>query len=208
MVRAEPRTFALQPMLDRICREQAVELRGRPVDLRLVASSAVVHTDPLLLERMIRNLISNAVRHTRRGRILVGCRRGARVRIEVHDTGPGIPLEHQEQVFQEYYQLANPERDRTKGLGLGLAITRRLSALLDCPVTLRSQAGRGAAFSISAPRAEASAALDTTDAPPVCGRPAGADLRDRRRGRDTAGDIGPAAELGLRGRGGGARAPT
>jgi signal transduction histidine kinase/CheY-like chemotaxis protein len=151
VVRPSPRTFALDPMIDRICREQVAGLEGRPVVLRRVPCSALAHTDPILLERMIRNVIANAVRHTRAGRILVGCRRGERISVEVWDSGPGIAPADQDKVFEEYYQLANPERDRTKGLGLGLAITRRLSLLLDCPITLRSQVGVGSMFRISAP---------------------------------------------------------
>ena len=98
----------------------------------------------MLIERVLRNLVSNAVRYTDRGRIVIGCRRrGAALAVQVLDTGRGIPLDQQERVFQEYYQLGNPERDRTKGLGLGLAIVRRLTNLLDC--SSRSVPGPGAA---------------------------------------------------------------
>ena len=150
--------FPIQPLLARICREQEAELRGRPIRLRQVAVRADVETDPVLLERMLRNLVSNAVRHTEQGRILVGCRRrGERVSVEVWDTGPGIAPHDQARVFEEFVQLANPERDRTKGLGLGLSITQRLADLLDCPLALRSQLGRGSVFSVAVPRAKASA---------------------------------------------------
>ncbi len=71
--------------------------------------------------------------------------------IQVWDTGRGIPLDQQDRVFQEYYQLGNPERDRAKGLGLGLAIVRRMTDLLDCKLTLRSQLGRGSCFEITIP---------------------------------------------------------
>jgi len=158
VVQPAPQVFAIQPMLDRICREQAPVLEGRPVGLRLITTSTVVETDPVLMERMLRNIIANAVRYTERGRIVVGCRRsGARVRVIIADSGPGIAAAHQEQVFQEYYQLSNPERDRAKGLGLGLAITRRLAVLLDCPLSLRSAEGRGSRFEISIPLARAEA---------------------------------------------------
>jgi two-component system, sensor histidine kinase len=154
LVRPEPRAFAIQPLLARICREQESQLRAGSVTLRSVASGAVIHSDPILLERMLRNLISNAARHTRAGRILVGCRRrGDRLWVEVRDTGPGIAPELQTRIFEEYYQLGNPERDRTKGLGLGLAITRRLAALLDCPLTLWSEPGRGSMFRVAVPLA-------------------------------------------------------
>jgi two-component system, sensor histidine kinase len=152
MVQPQARPFAIQPLIARLCREQAAELRNRPVRLRWVDCGLTVDTDPVLLERMLRNLIGNAVRHTREGKVLVGCRRrGGRVSVEVWDTGPGIAPEQQARVFQEYVQLGNPERDRTKGLGLGLAITRRLALLLDCPLALRSAPGRGSVFSVSVP---------------------------------------------------------
>ena len=117
--------------------------------------SAVVETDPVLMERILRNLVSNAVRYTDRGRILVGCRRrGGAISVQVWDTGRGIPKDQHAQVFQEYYQLGNPERDRAKGLGLGLAIVRRLTDLLACRLTLRSELGRGSCFEVTIPLAE------------------------------------------------------
>jgi CheY-like chemotaxis protein len=91
--------------------------------------------------------------------VLVGCRRGALASVEVWDTGRGIPPEQQENIFQEFYQLGNPERDRAKGLGLGLAIVRRLTALLDCPLSLRSEPGRGSVFKLGLPCAVPSAPL-------------------------------------------------
>jgi len=99
---------------------------------------------------MLRNIVSNAVRHTQRGRILVGCRRGPRLTIGVWDTGPGIETENQHKIFEEFFQLSNPERDRRNGLGLGLAITKRLAELLDCTLELRSQPGKGSAFLLGA----------------------------------------------------------
>ncbi len=160
MVVPERQAFAIGPLLTRLGREQAAALGDGAVTLKVAACRAVVETDPVLLERMLRNLISNAARHTPAGRILVGCRRqGGRLSLQVWDTGPGIAAAHQEQVFQEYYQLGNPERDRARGLGLGLAITRRLSILLDCPVGLRSEVGRGSMFSIAVPLAAGAARL-------------------------------------------------
>ncbi|MEJ0008944.1 MAG: ATP-binding protein [Steroidobacteraceae bacterium] len=100
---------------------------------------------------MLRNMIANAVAYTERGRIIVGCRRGARVRIQVLDTGRGIPADEQQHIFQEFYQLGNPERDRNQGVGLGLAIVKRLTTLLDHPLSLRSPTGRGSCFQLEAP---------------------------------------------------------
>jgi two-component system, sensor histidine kinase len=109
---------------------------------------------PALVERILRNLVSNAVRYTERGRIVVGCRRrGPGIAMQVCDTGAGIPGHQQALVFQEYYQLGNPERDRAKGLGLGLAIVRRLADLLGCPLTLRSKPGKGSCFEVVVPLA-------------------------------------------------------
>jgi len=170
LTRPEPRPFPIQPMLARICREEGAAIRDRPLSLRTVACGAMVETDPVLLERMLRNLVSNAIRHTPAGDVLVGCRRRSdRLSVEVWDTGPGIAPEHQAWVFEEFTQLGNTERDRTNGLGLGLAITRRLADLLDCPVTLRSRPGRGSMFGVSVPLAPTGA---NTPAPePVSGSP-------------------------------------
>src|SRR5262249_41654849 len=120
--------------------------------------------DPLLLERMLKNLVSNAVRYTERGRIVVGCRRaGRRVRLQVVDTGIGIPPEEQERIFEEYYQLAGAS---TQGLGLGLAIVKSLADLLGHPVNVRSAPGRGSVFSVELDGAlEAPAAAEVPLAP-------------------------------------------
>jgi CheY-like chemotaxis protein len=109
----------------------------------------------VLVERILRNLVSNAVRYTERGRILVGCRRREHaIALQVWDTGVGIPTDEQARVFEEYYQVGNPERDQTKGLGLGLAIVRRLAELLGCELELRSEPGRGSCFEFTLPLAK------------------------------------------------------
>jgi CheY-like chemotaxis protein len=105
----------------------------------------------VLLERVVRNIVANAVAYTDRGRVVVGCRRGAALSVQIWDTGRGIAPAEQEEVFKEFYQAGNPERDRTKGVGLGLAIVRRLTALLDHPLTLRSQLARGTVFTLQVP---------------------------------------------------------
>ena len=150
------KSFPIQPLLRRICNDYAAEAEAKSVVLTLHYCSAIVATDPLLMERIVRNLVSNAVRHTVAGRIVVGCRRSAdRVRVEVWDTGPGVPFAERDRIFQEYVQLRNPERDRAMELGLGLAIVRRLSDLLGCPIALRSQLGQGSCFSVDMPRSSA-----------------------------------------------------
>jgi len=111
-----------------------------------------VRTDPVLFQRMLRNLLSNAIRHCGDSDVLVGVRhRNGIARVEVYDTGPGIPEKHLERIFSEFYQLDNPERDRNKGVGLGLATVRKLSLLLDHPVHVRSRPGKGSCFSIDLP---------------------------------------------------------
>jgi signal transduction histidine kinase/CheY-like chemotaxis protein len=150
--------IAVQPLLERVCRDFEVLANAKGLQLALHRCSLSVMSDALLLERIVRNIISNAVTYTDRGRIVVGCRRGRRhLRIQVWDTGRGIPRHEQEHVFQEFYQLGNPERDRTKGVGLGLAIVRRLMLLLGHSLTVRSEPGQGSLFQIGAPCADAAA---------------------------------------------------
>jgi two-component system, sensor histidine kinase len=151
--------IAVQPLLERVCHDYEVQARAKGLQLVQQKCSGTVMSDAVLLERVLRNVIANAVAYTDRGRIVVGCRRGRdHLSIQVWDTGRGIPAEEQEHVFQEFYQLGNPERDRTKGVGLGLAIVRRLTQLLDHPLTVRSQLGKGSMFAIAAPYASAAAA--------------------------------------------------
>jgi len=154
IVEVHRRSFAIGPLIERICRDHDQEAIDKGLTLRWRPTAAIVASDPVLVERILRNLVSNAVRHTRRGRILVGCRaRGAQIAVQIWDTGPGIATGDRERIFQEYHQLGNSERDRAKGLGLGLAIVRRLTILLDCPLTLRSQPGHGSCFEIAVPLA-------------------------------------------------------
>ncbi|MDE1987353.1 MAG: response regulator [Alphaproteobacteria bacterium] len=153
VVQAYPRVFAIQPLLERIWRDFEGEATQKGLALRLLPCSAAVRSDPILLERILRNIVSNAVRYTEHGRIVIGCRRGAQLSVEVWDTGVGIPDNHREQVFEEFYQVANPGRDRSQGLGLGLAIVRRLTRILDHPLTFVSAVGRGSVFKIAVPYA-------------------------------------------------------
>ncbi|MDD5036756.1 MAG: hybrid sensor histidine kinase/response regulator [Methylococcaceae bacterium] len=154
VVQTCPQNFPIQPLLKRICDDHASEAAGNGIRLVQVPCSASVSTDPILLERILRNLLSNALRNTHRGRVMVGCRRGERLSIEIWDTGCGIPKEKQQLIFQEFYQIGNPERDRALGLGLGLAIVKRLTTLLDCGLTLASKPGKGSVFKVSVPFAE------------------------------------------------------
>jgi two-component system, sensor histidine kinase len=153
-VEVQRQSFPMGALLERICRDHEAEATAKGLSLGWAKSTAVVDCDPVLLERILRNLVANAVRYTDHGRVLVGCRRrGATISIQVLDTGPGVPPDQRDRIFQEYYQLGNPERDRTKGLGLGLAIVRRLVDLLGCEITLRSEVGHGSCFEVSVPMA-------------------------------------------------------
>ena len=147
-------TFQALDAVAAVVREFEQEAAGRAIDLRVAGANDVVDSDPTLLGRILRNLLSNALRYTPNGgRVLVACRRrGPTLGIEVWDTGIGIPSEMQEAVFEDFVQVGNPERDRRHGLGLGLAIVRRTARLLGCEVTVRSQPGKGSTFTISVPR--------------------------------------------------------
>jgi signal transduction histidine kinase len=133
---------------------QAAQEKG--LRLRLVGSDAWVQSDFILLERILINLVSNAIRYTDRGGIVVGCRRRSdRLQIEVWDSGIGIPEDQRENIFGEFYRLPGPGRERRGGLGLGLAIVDRLCRLLDHRIELRSIPGRGSRFSVLVPLAAA-----------------------------------------------------
>ena len=190
VVVVERRAFPIGPVLERLAHDHREEAKANGVSLIWKRCGAIVWTDPVLIERVLRNLVSNAVRYTHRGRIVIGARRrGAAVAVQVIDTGRGIPLDEQKRVFQEYYQLGNPHRDSTKGLGLGLAIVRRLTSLLDCGLTLRSEPGRGSCFEVTIPLAEFSIAgrrAGAADCLRRCRERAGG--RHRRRGRDSRRD--------------------
>ena len=127
---------------------------AKRLTLRVAPSSTWVSTDPRLLEQILRNLVSNALKYTSSGKVLVGCRRrGDRLRIEVWDTGVGIPEADHAAIFDEYHQLDNDARERSKGMGLGLAIVQQLAGLLGHPITVRSTPGKGSMFAIDVPRA-------------------------------------------------------
>ena len=166
----EPRRtdFALRPLLLALTDEFNAEVLAKGLSLRCRASDVWIRSDPLLLERILRNLLANAVRYTLRGGIVIACRRrAALLRIEVWDSGIGIGIADAQQgaVFNEFYQVANRQRDPDQGLGLGLAIVRRLGALLGCPIELRSRLGRGSVFRFSVPLATVPEPL--SDAPPA-----------------------------------------
>jgi CheY-like chemotaxis protein/anti-sigma regulatory factor (Ser/Thr protein kinase) len=137
----------LGPLLRRIHRQYLGIADEKGLELRLVPSSLVVRSDPGLLERIFDNLVSNAVRYTDEGRVLIGCRRrGGVVRLEAWDTGPGIPEAGQSKIFDDFCQLDSSAKERGAGLGLGLGLVRRLADLLNHKIGLRSAPGRGSVF--------------------------------------------------------------
>ncbi|WP_148293540.1 HAMP domain-containing sensor histidine kinase, partial [Azospirillum sp. B4] len=163
-----PTRFALSPVLERLAGEFRPLAAANGVALRCVPTTAQVNSDPVLIDRMVRNLIVNAVRHTRKGGILIGCRRrGTTVQLQVWDTGCGIPADQLPFIFDEFYRgdtaAGTPtaqakggqnKRDASHGLGLGLAIVRKTATLLGLTVTVVSTPNRGSGFTITLPLAE------------------------------------------------------
>ncbi|MGC2855565.1 ATP-binding protein [Novispirillum sp. DQ9] len=165
---AQPRVVALDDLLARLVKEYEPMAQDRGLTLRRVPTSLHGVTDPVLLERVLRNLIENALRYTRAGGVVVGCRRaGGRVRVRVVDSGIGIPEGQSEAIFEEFFQIGNPERDRRKGLGLGLSIVQRLAAILGHRVTVDSRPARGSCFTIELEGAAAAAAREDAPPPPL-----------------------------------------
>ena len=150
--------FALARIFERVRETFSEDAARRRLRLSIRPTRAWCESDPVLLERIVSNLMSNALRYTQQGRVVLAARRARRaLRIEVWDSGSGIPEQMHEEIFHEFVQLQNPARARDKGLGLGLAIVRRLGTLLGHEITLRSRPGRGSVFAVCVPLASASA---------------------------------------------------
>lgn len=154
VIKPETATFPIQQILDRMDMAHSASARAKGLDLRIRACDAWVHSDPLLLERIVGNLVANAVRYTRSGAVLLACRRsGANLRIGVWDTGIGIAPDKLERIFDEFYRVEATAGESGDGLGLGLSIVARLTDLLSHPVEVRSAPGRGSCFASPCPRA-------------------------------------------------------
>jgi signal transduction histidine kinase len=152
VVQTAPQTFPIRDIFRRLYQQFGGDAEAHDLALRFRATRRIVHSDPLLLERVLANLVQNALRYTRRGGVLVAARRHASgIALEVCDTGFGIPRDKLEMIFREFYQIDNPERDRSRGLGMGLAIVQRICRLLDHPLELRSRVGRGTVFRVIVP---------------------------------------------------------
>jgi two-component system, sensor histidine kinase len=151
-LRVEPVGHSVNGLLTRMALEFAGPARQKGLTLHVAPCSAVIRSDRDLLERILRNLLSNAVRYTGNGRILLGCRRqGDQLRIEVWDTGPGIPSDQLDIIFEEFYRGNTSSTSDAAGFGLGLSIVDRLSRLLNHSLTVRSHEGKGSVFAISVP---------------------------------------------------------
>src|SRR3990167_2144718 len=155
-VQAKLQVFALRPLLARLSGESRAEADAQGVELQLQCAELWVRSDPLLLERVLRNLLSNALRHAQARQVWLHARveQGV-VQLEVGDDGQGLSEEEQSQVFEEFRQLDNPGRNAERGLGLGLAIVQQLAQLLGHPLRLDSSPGGGARFILQLPQAEA-----------------------------------------------------
>jgi signal transduction histidine kinase/CheY-like chemotaxis protein len=162
VVQKAPQTFPIRDIFRRLLQQFGGDAESRDLALRFRATRRIVHSDPLLLERILANLVQNALRYTRRGGVLVAARRSPEgVALEVWDSGVGIPADKQEMIFREFYQLDNPERDRSRGLGMGLAIVMRICSLLEHPLSLRSRVGKGSVFRVLVPAGDIRA-MDAT----------------------------------------------
>ena len=166
--------FALNDVFERLEVEFSPLAREKGLDLRIVPTRVWVSSDRRLLRRVLQNLVSNAIKYTPKGKVLVGVRRrGKKLTVEVRDTGPGIPKTKRVIIFKEFERLQETAHS-VRGLGLGLAIVERIGKVLDHAIDLQSVPGRGSMFSIELPRAEAQPAADVgVVTVPTAGRIAG-----------------------------------
>jgi len=149
-VRPELQRVNVKALIERIGADYRPVAHEKGLAFRIAPVKAEVETDPVLLERVLRNLVDNAFKYTAVGSVSLEAElREGSVRIAVRDTGAGIPKSERERIFEEFYQVGNPERDRGKGLGLGLAIVRRLARLLDLEVQMESHLARGSTFAVT-----------------------------------------------------------
>ncbi len=146
--------FRSGDILQRLTAEFSALATSKGLRFKSLQRDETLRSDPTLLERILRNMLSNAIRYTQNGGIVFGCRRREGVlRIEVWDTGVGVPPDQLEMIFDDFHQVGNEARNREEGLGLGLAIVARLARLLDCRIDVRSRVGRGSCFAVEVPLA-------------------------------------------------------
>jgi len=168
VIEPQIQAFMVQPLLNKIEREFAQQADAKGLEYRSRECTLAVQSDPALIELILRNFVSNAIRYTERGGLLVTCRRrGSQALLEVFDTGIGIEASQQRAVFREFHQLGNSERDRTQGLGLGLAIVDGLARTLGHGLSLDSRKERGSVFRLSLPIATVAALTAPSVAEPL-----------------------------------------
>jgi signal transduction histidine kinase len=166
------RVFRVNSLLDELRKQYTRQAETKNLSLRINECDRYIRSDYNLLRLILQNLLSNAIRYTHTGSIVVDCLvRDALLRIAVTDTGIGIREADQETIFEEFYQLDNPARDRDRGMGMGLAIVRRMAALLDHPLHLQSVPGKGSTFAIDVPIATGMDTSASTPASPANRRP-------------------------------------
>ncbi len=153
VIEASVQSFEIRDVFRRLHMHFAGQAEARGLQLRFKPGGRVAVSDPQLLERVLANLVQNAIKYSKEGGIIVVARgRGTHMSIEVRDTGPGIPAHELPHIFEEFYQIDNSSRDRTRGLGMGLAIVKRLVLLLDHPLEVSSKPGRGTVFKLRVPQ--------------------------------------------------------
>jgi two-component system, sensor histidine kinase len=194
-VKPELKRIDVSAVIDRIKSEFRAIAQEKGLEFLVSSSDATVETDPVLFERILRNLVDNAIKYTENGTVELSTNVvGNGLRIAVTDTGPGIPEAERERIFEEFYQIGNSERDRRQGLGLGLALVRRLAKLLDIPLEMTSEAGSGSTFAVTLPRVARVASAERQHvapaAPAATGELAGAHILVL--------DDEPAVRLGMR----------
>ncbi len=152
-MKAEVLPFRIDDILQPLALEFGPAARKKGLVFKVVPSGLTLASDRKLLRRVLQNFVSNAIKYTKQGRVLMGCRRvGNKVRIEVHDTGPGIPADKLDVIFQEFQRL-HTDGDGTSGLGLGLSIVERMAKVLEAPLTVKSEPGKGSVFAVEIPLA-------------------------------------------------------
>ena len=167
-VQPKLRAFSLHPLFAQLEREFSYHAEAKGLQIHQVPCHHFIQSDEGLLTQILRNIVSNALKYTRHGKVLFGVRhRGGTLQIEVWDTGIGIPEDQLEAIFEEFHQIDNPARERSRGLGLGLAIVRRQADLLKHPLRVRSTVGRGTVFSIEVPLAEPGALPAAPEVVPI-----------------------------------------
>ena len=170
VIPVENTDFSVAPLMEALCTEMAPVAEANSLSLRAVSCGAVGHSDPKLVTRILRNFLTNAIRYTEHGGILIGCRRfGENIRIGVWDTGVGIPEDKLSLIYREFQRLPNEKSEIASGMGLGLAIVERIAKQLGINILTQSHVGRGSYFGIEIPRGKKRCATPSSIQPPATG---------------------------------------